>query len=65
MQATILSLCDGAGCGAMALKKIDCSISKHYAVEPDEIAKLVCQHANPATHKFPGVTHDWRSDVFG
>ena len=23
-----------------------------------------CQHANPATHKFPGVTHDWRSDVF-
>ena len=64
MQATILSLCDGAGCAAMALKKVDCAIAKYYAVEPDETSKLVCQHANPATDKFPGVNHGWRSDVF-
>ena len=62
--STVLSLCDGAGCADMALKKVDGSVGKYYAVEEDEVAKRICQHANLVSGAFPGVTHDWHSDVF-
>ena len=59
-----LSLCDGIGCLAMVLQRIEAKVSRFIAVETEEDARSICQNANPATATFPGVDHTWKSNVF-
>ena len=59
-----LSLCDGIGCLWMVMQRIRADITWAVAVENDEIARIICQNANPPTAHFPGVDHSWKSNVF-
>jgi hypothetical protein len=59
-----ISLCDGFGCLWMVMQRILANITWAIAVENDEVARVMCQNANPATAQFPGVDHSWKSNVF-
>jgi hypothetical protein len=63
-ESIILSLCDGMGCGALALKQVNASITRYIAVENSETSRIICDNVNPAEYDFPGVDHSWHSDVF-
>ena len=55
-----LSLCDGAGCAALSLKKVgweDIEIDRIIAVEKSKTQRKICDAANPVTDTFPGVEH--------
>jgi hypothetical protein len=68
-ERVALSLCDGMGCLALALKDIgfkELGLTKYIAVEKDASARKVCEAANPQTDDFPGVVHglNGRHDIF-
>ena len=59
-EALGLSLCDGAGCAALPLKKVgweDIELYCIIAVEKLKTQRKICDAANPATDAFPGVEH--------
>ena len=65
-QSIALSLCDGMGCLALALKGINARVDRIIGVECDEVARVICQNANPPAPEssFPGVDHSWHTNVF-
>jgi len=58
-----LSLFDGLGGSAKLLDWIEADIDRYIAVEKEESAKVICKNVNPKTDRFPGVDHEWCSDV--
>jgi hypothetical protein len=64
MTCTVLSLCDGMGCAALALQNSNAQIERYVAVELDYTARLVAQHANQVSDKFPGIDHSVANDVY-
>ena len=64
-QRIVLSLGDGIGCLALALKKLgykDCT--RYLAVEKSPTSRMIASHANPEKDHFPGMDHGWHSDVY-
>ena len=61
---TVLSICDGMGCAAMALKNNSADIDRYVAVEIDSKARKVAQFANPKTDRFPGLDHSVCNDMY-
>ena len=53
----VLSICDGMGCAAMALKNCSADIDRYVAVEIDDKARYIAQFANPKGARFPGIDH--------
>ena len=43
-----VSLCDGVGCGAMAMEDVGIAHNGYYAYEIDQTAKKIAKHACPA-----------------
>ena len=57
-QSVVLSLCDGIGGLAASIKKAGIrNITRYIAVEKDEIAKRIANHAHPRTEDFCGIDH--------
>ena len=59
-EAVALSLCDGAECAALSLKKVaweDIEIDHIIAVEKSKTQRKIRDAVNPATDTFPGVEH--------
>ena len=63
VQCIVLSLCDGMGCGALALKGCSATLDRYIAVEVEPAARRVAQVASPSTTTFPGIDHGWHDDV--
>ena len=63
-MVTVLSICDGMGCAAMALKNNSADIDRYVAVEIDGKARKIAQFANPKTDRFPGLDHSVCNDMY-
>ena len=63
-QKIIISLCDGIGGGATALVAAGVQdVTQYIGVENDPTARKIAKHANPKTDIFPGINHEWQTDI--
>jgi hypothetical protein len=62
-QCIVLSLCDGMGCGALALGACNARFDRYIGVELEQHARSVGQAANPRSPSFCGIDHNWHSDL--
>ena len=64
VMVSVLSICDGMGCAAMALKSCSADVDRYVAIEIDNDAKRIAQFANPREGRFPGIDHSVCSNMY-
>ena len=60
---TVVSICDGMGGSALALKSVNATVDRYIAYELDTDKSIIADNANPESHVFPGIYHTVGNDV--